>query len=141
MQKHIVIHNAERDNIDTWVKYRNGLCDSCNAVCCTMPAEVRVRDLIRLGVIEAFDLETDPKHLAKRLQKMGVIEHFNFRHSLFTLARRAGGDCHFLDARTRQCTVYEKRPDTCRDHPQKIGPRPGFCPYRQKSRPAARSAD
>lgn len=132
MLKHTVIHSADRDNLDTWVKYQNGLCDSCKAVCCTMPAEMRARDLVRLGVIEEFDLESDPKQLAKRLQKMGVIEHFNFRHSLYTLARRANGDCSFLDAKTRQCTVYEKRPDTCRDHPQKIGPRPGYCPYSQK---------
>jgi Fe-S-cluster containining protein len=24
--------------------------------------------------------------------------------------------------------VYEKRPNTCRLHPQ-VGPRPGYCPY------------
>lgn len=138
MQKHFVIHSAELNNLDTWVKYRKGLCDSCNAVCCTMPAEVRVRDLVRMGAIDEFDLETDPKHLAKRLQKAGVIEHFNFRHSLFTLARRANGDCNFLDSKTRRCTVYEKRPETCRSHPQEIGPRPGFCPYRQKAAIASR---
>jgi Fe-S-cluster containining protein len=141
MQKHIVIHNAELDNLDTWVKYRNGLCDSCNAVCCTMPAELRVRDLIRLEIIDEFDLGTDPRQLAKRLQKIRVIEHFNARHSLFTLARRANGDCNFLDPQTRRCTVYEKRPDTCRKHPQEIGPRPGFCPYRQKPAPRRIQAD
>lgn len=133
MRKTVVIHGADPDDIETWVRYRNGLCDDCHAVCCRLPAELRVRDLVRLGVIDEFDLETDPKVLAKHLQKQGVIEHFNFRHALFTLARRSNGDCHLLDARTRRCTVYEKRPDTCRNHPQKIGPRPGFCPFRQKA--------
>jgi len=132
MQIKAILHGATPDDLDTWVKYRSGMCDSCHAVCCTMPAEVRARDLVRLGVLNEFDLETDAKQLAKRLQKIHIVEHFNFRHGLFTLARRANGDCHFLDTKTRRCTVYENRPDTCREHPQKIGPRPGFCPYRQK---------
>ena len=45
------------------------------------------------------------------------------------LARRASGDCQFLDAQTRRCTVYDQRPDTCRLHPQKKSPKPGWCPY------------
>lgn len=134
MRINTIQHSADPDDLDTWVRYRNGLCDSCHAVCCTLPAEVRTRDLVRMGVLDAFDLETDPKQIAKHLQKQGVIEHFNFRHGLFTLARRSNGDCCFLDAATRRCTVYAQRPDTCRNHPQQIGPRPGFCPYRQKSR-------
>jgi Fe-S-cluster containining protein len=68
------------------------------------------------------------KHIAKRLSKAGVIEHFNFKNSIFTLSRRASGDCQFLDAKTRRCTVYEQRPNTCRLHPQ-VGPRPNYCPY------------
>lgn len=140
MQKHTIIHNADRENLDTWVKYRNGLCDSCHAVCCTLPAEVRLRDLVRMGAIDEFELDSDPKQLAKRLQKAGVIEHFNFRHSLFTLARRANGDCNFLDPQSRRCTIYAQRPDTCRRHPQQIGPRPGYCPYRQKT-PLRRAPD
>ena len=52
----------------------------------------------------------------------------NFKNSIFTLARRSSGDCQFLDAKERHCTVYENRPNTCRTHPQ-IGPKPGYCPY------------
>jgi hypothetical protein len=62
------------------------------------------------------------------LIKMKLIEHFNFKNNIFTLARRSSGDCQYLEARTRTCTVYEKRPSTCRLHPQ-VGPKPGFCPY------------
>jgi len=127
MRSPIAIVNV--DNCDTWSRYRNGLCNSCAANCCTMPVEVKLPDLVRLELVEPFEAEHEaPKQIAKRLQKMGVIEHFNFKHSLFTLSRRANGDCHNLDAQTRRCTVYEKRPTTCRLHPQ-VGPRPGYCPY------------
>jgi len=51
---------------------------------------------------------------------------------IFTLTRMANGDCLYLDRQTRLCTVYAKRPDTCRNHPR-IGPRPGYCAYQQKS--------
>ena len=127
MRSHIAIVNV--DNCETWTRYRNGLCNSCAANCCTMPVEVKLPDLVRLGLVDPFEAQHEaPKHIAKRLQKMGAIEHFNFKNSIFTLSRRANGDCVNLDAQTRRCTVYEKRPNTCRLHPQ-VGPRPGYCPY------------
>ena len=117
------------DRIATWTRYRPGLCDSCAANCCTMPVEVRLPDLVRLALVQAFEAEHEaPKQIAKRLTKAGVVEHFNFKNEIYTLARRADGDCRFLDAQTRRCTVYAVRPDTCRKHPQ-VGPRPGHCPY------------
>ena len=117
------------DRLDTWTRYRNGLCEGCMANCCTMPVEVRVADLVRLQLVDPFEAEHEaPKQIAKRLEKAGLVEHFNFKRSIFTLARRASGDCRFLDAATRRCSVYERRPDTCRKHPQ-VGPRPGYCPY------------
>ncbi len=124
--------NVDVDRIETWSRYRNGLCDSCTANCCTMPVEVKLRDLVRLGLVDPFEAEHEPpKQIAKRLTKAGTIDHFNFKHEVFTLARRANGDCRFLDALTRRCTVYEQRPQTCRSHPQ-IGPRPGHCPYERR---------
>mgnify|MGYP002129658915 FL=1 len=120
------------DRCDTWTRYRSGLCDSCAANCCTMPVEVRLPDLVRLGLVDAFEAEHEaPKQIAKRLEKAGLIDHFNFRHSIFTLARRANGDCANLHLQTRRCTVYDLRPDTCRKHPQ-TGPKPGYCPYGDK---------
>jgi Fe-S-cluster containining protein len=127
MRSHIAIVNV--DNCETWTRYRNGLCNSCAANCCTMPVELKLPDLVRLGLVDPFEAEHEaPKQIAKRLQKMGAIEHFNFKNSIFTLSRRANGDCVNLDAQTRRCTVYDKRPTTCRLHPQ-VGPRPGYCPY------------
>ncbi|MBT0570312.1 YkgJ family cysteine cluster protein [Curvibacter sp. CHRR-16] len=124
------IHIVDVDRLDTWSRYRNGLCDTCQANCCTMPLEVGLPDLIRLGVVDPFEAEyEEPRRIAKRLEKAGIIEHFNHKHCLFTIARRAGGDCRFLDAQTRRCTVYEQRPDTCRLHPQKKSPKPGYCAY------------
>jgi Fe-S-cluster containining protein len=127
MRSHISIVNV--DNCDTWTRYRSGLCNTCAANCCTMPVEVKLPDLVRLELVDPFEAEhEEPKVIAKRLLKAGLIEHFNFKNSIFTLARRANGDCANLDAKTRRCTVYDKRPNTCRLHPQ-VGPRPGYCPY------------
>ena len=118
------------DRLETWTRYRNGLCAGCAAACCTMPVELRLPDLVRLQLVDPFEAEHEaPKQIARRLEKAGLIGHFNFRHSIYTLARRASGDCLFLDANTRRCTVYERRPDTCRRHPQ-VGPRPGYCAWR-----------
>ncbi len=100
------INIVDVDRTETWSHYKAGMCDTCMANCCTMPLEVRLTDLVRLGVVERFH------------QKSGI----------FTMARRADGDCRYLDAHTRRCTVYAQRPDTCRKHPQ-VGPRPGHCPY------------
>lgn len=120
------------DRCDTWTRYKAGLCDTCAANCCTMPVEVKLADLVRLELVDPFEAEhDDAKKIAKRLNKAGLIEHFNFKNSIFMLSRRASGDCQFLDAQTRRCTVYAKRPDTCRLHPQ-IGPRPGHCPFGSK---------
>ena len=86
MRSHISIVNV--DNCDTWTRYRNGLCNTCAANCCTMPVEVKLPDLVRLELVDPFEAEhEEPKQIAKRLQKMGVIEHFNFKNSIFTLSR------------------------------------------------------
>lgn len=117
------------DRCETWSRYRTGLCERCAANCCTMPVEVRLSDLVRLGLVDPFEAEHEaPRLIARRLEKAGQIGHFNHKHGLFTLARRANGDCDYLHPQTRRCTVYEQRPDTCRKHPQ-VGPRPGYCPY------------
>ncbi len=127
MRSHISI--VDVDNCDTWTRYKSGLCNSCAANCCTMPVEVKLADLVRLELVDPFEAEhEEPKQIAKRLQKAGLIERFNFKHNIFTLSRRANGDCAHLDAQTRRCTVYDKRPNTCRLHPQ-VGPKPGYCPY------------
>ncbi len=129
--KKLHIVDADLERPATWVKFRPPLCDSCRASCCTMPAEVGISDLIRMGVVDPFEREEPPKLTARRLIKAGIIDHFNHKSERFTLARRANGDCIYLDAASRRCTIYDKRSDTCRNHPR-IGPRSGFCAYRAK---------
>jgi Fe-S-cluster containining protein len=105
------------------------MCNTCAANCCTMPVEVKIPDLIQLNLVDAFEAEhEEPKQIAKRLSKAGLIDHFNFKNSIFTLARHSNGDCQYLDGKSRMCKVYDIRPSTCRKHPQ-VGPKPGFCPY------------
>ncbi|MFM2056293.1 MAG: hypothetical protein RLY71_678 [Pseudomonadota bacterium] len=122
------------DRLETWTRYRPGLCDSCMANCCTMPVEVKLADLVRLGLVDPFEAEHEEARLiARRLIKLRQVERYHHKDGIFTLARRADGDCQFLDAQTRRCTVYEQRPNTCRKHPQ-VGPRPGHCPYGARTR-------
>ena len=123
--------NVDIDDTSTWTQYKQRLCRDCMALCCTMPVEVKIPDLVRMEVITKFDADEPIKKLAKRLKKEGVVEHFNFKSGIFTLVRFANRDCLYLHPETRRCTMYEKRPDTCRNHPR-IGPRPGFCPYEKR---------
>lgn len=130
MARRIPISAVDVDRPETWTRYRVGLCESCRANCCTMPLEVSVPELVRLGWVDAFEAEhVGASQIAKRLLKDRLIDHFNHKQSLFTLARRASGDCINLDAASRRCTVYERRPEICRLHPQTRSPRLGHCPY------------
>jgi Fe-S-cluster containining protein len=122
---------ADVENTATWIRYKRKLCDSCSAVCCTLPVEVTGADLARMELADSYELEDNQKKIARALEKKGVIEHFHVRSGVFTLARRADGSCVFLDPKTRRCTIYSKRPNTCRNHPQ-VGPRSGYCAYQPK---------
>lgn len=116
------------DDLSTWTPYRRQLCRGCRALCCTLPVEVTLTDLVRMGVITAFEAGEPVGWLVKKLKKDGVVERYAARKRVFTLVRFANGDCFCLDGRRRKCRIYEKRPDTCRNHPR-VGPRPGFCPF------------
>lgn len=129
--KNKLIASADPDRLETWARYSNGLCRDCRATCCTLPVEVRIDDLIRLEVVDPFERDEPLRNIARRLSKAGIVEHFNQKHGIFTLTRLANGDCLYLDRQTRLCTVYAKRPDTCRNHPR-VGPRPGYCAYQPK---------
>ena len=133
MAKHSnLIAAAELDRLDTWAKYRSGMCLGCMAGCCTLPVEVRISDLIRIGLVDEFERDEPAKNIARRLQKEGVVERFNQKSGIFTLARMSNNDCLYLDRKSRRCTIYDKRPDTCRNHPH-VGPRPGYCAYKPQA--------
>lgn len=122
---------ANVDDLSTWVKYKASHCQTCRGTCCSLPVEVRFNDLVRMGVVDEFEAGEPAKRLAKRLAKEGVVGHFNHKTEVYTLARYANDDCIYLDQRSRLCTIYEQRPDTCRQHPR-IGPKPNFCAYQPK---------
>lgn len=121
------MNRPDVDRPSTWRPYKTGLCNGCSGGCCTMPVEVKLSDLIRLGVTDVDEAQGSIKKLAKRLIKEGVIVSYRAGTEFFMLQQKSNNDCQFLDLRTRLCTVYEKRPDTCRGFPS-IGPRPGYCP-------------
>lgn len=115
----------------TWVPFRSSLCDSCSAGCChSMPVEVSVGDLVRLGLTTQSEAASSLRRVASRLKKNGSVKTFRAKSLVFVLKQRSNGDCVFLD-RERRCSVYERRPEICRRFP-KIGPRPGHCPYDRK---------
>ena len=68
-----LIAAAEIDRVETWTKYNKDMCTSCMSTCCTFPVEVRIADLIRLGVVDEFERGEPLKNIAKRLQKEGLI--------------------------------------------------------------------
>jgi Fe-S-cluster containining protein len=95
-----------------------------------MPVEITRQDLERLGF--ADPLEQSEKKIAKRLEKEKIIRSYRASTGLFMLDQKPDGSCRFLGA-DRRCTVYEKRPNTCRSFPTQIGPRVGFCPYKRSA--------
>ncbi len=97
-----------------------------------MPVEVKVSDLLRLNLITQDEIDHSFKKMVKRLKKDKIISTYREGTELFMLSQKANDDCLFLDLKTRLCTVYDLRPDTCRDFPTHVGPRVSFCPYEKK---------
>ncbi len=127
METSPVIHSKPQ----TWVKFKPSLCESCWASCChKMPVQVSVRDLTRLGLIGEEEASTSLQSAARRLVREGILKPLRRDALIFVLRQRRNGDCIFL-GKDRRCTVYRNRPEICRKFP-KIGPKPGYCPYRRK---------
>jgi len=87
-------------------------CERCPAYCCSYPViEVTKKDLRRLAKHFGLSLEQAVKKLTKRNSegKKRVLRHRSDEHF--------GSVCRFLDRDTRACTVYDARPQICRDFP------------------------
>ena len=117
----------DKDRPSTWIKFKQGMCKGCYGSCCTMPVEVRDSDLVRLKLATLDEVSISNRKVAKKLIKENIVASYRESTGLFMLKSRSNGDCLFLHEKTRLCTVYELRPDVCRQFPD-IGPRPGFCP-------------
>jgi Fe-S-cluster containining protein len=98
-----------------------------------MPVEIKAADLLRLGLVTEDELQSSLKKVAKRLLKEGVIQSYRSGTEFFMLSQKSNSDCYFLDSETRFCSVYDRRPETCRGFPSALGPRVGYCPYIRKS--------
>lgn len=118
------------DKLHLWTRYKKGMCESCEGLCCYMPVELKVPDLVRMGILVDFHLELSEKEQIKEALKHPAVARFTPSTGKFTLAQQPDSRCYFLD-KNKRCTIYDVRPDTCRNHPQ-IGPKPGFCAYMKK---------
>jgi len=119
------------NDLKNWQKFKKELCQNCIGLCCYMPVEITNHDLLRMGIFTEFDLEhCNEFELAKIAKKNPGIDRYTASTKKYTLSQKPNGSCYFLNSEG-QCTQYELRPDTCRNHPQ-IGPKPGHCAYYPK---------
>ena len=88
-------------------------CVACVGYCCAYPI-IRVR---------SWDVSRLAKGLGIDSQEV-IDKYIDLENSLTAFHMKRTPDpvleadsCVFLDKETRQCTVYEHRPDGCREHP------------------------
>lgn len=93
-------------------------CEKCPAFCCSVYERVAVTpfDLTRL----ALHFGISEVEAQKRFTKMWNEERILKRKKDPVLET----SCQFLDSKTRGCTIYEARPDACREFPNQKR-----CPY------------
>jgi hypothetical protein len=90
--------------------YREGLrfsCTACGDCCSGEPGVVWVDDEELSALAEALGLEAAEVE-RQYTRRLGVRR---------ALLERFDGDCIFLDAQSRRCTVYPARPVQCRTWP------------------------
>jgi Fe-S-cluster containining protein len=114
-----------------WIPYKKGMCESCIGTCCYMPVELMIDDLIRLDILDIFHTEFSLKEQIKIALKAPGIKRYTPSSEKFTLTQKPSGACFYLTEQGK-CSVYEKRPNTCRNHPR-IGPKSNFCAYLKKT--------
>ncbi|MEQ9569939.1 MAG: YkgJ family cysteine cluster protein [Longimicrobiales bacterium] len=87
-------------------------CLKCPGYCCTYPRiPVTDADVARL----AARFGITPERARRRFTKKGGEEGERvLRHKDDPIF---DSSCRFLDSEARRCTIYEHRPDACRDYP------------------------
>jgi uncharacterized protein len=128
---------VDLDRMSTWIAYKPSLCNNCQAMCCQLPVDATVDDLVRLEVLSIDESLWSARKIARKLQQEGIVVSFRATKMLFQLAQKSNRDCIFL-GEDRLCTVYEKRPDVCRRFPT-CSPRPNFCPATSKLQKSKKS--
>ncbi len=86
-------------------------CTKCLAFCCSIYDRVKVtdRDLKRLAKYFNLPVEATEKRYTKMYGNERIL-----RQKKDVIFERS---CQFLDPVTRGCTIYEGRPQTCREFP------------------------
>ena len=86
-------------------------CEKCPAFCCSVYERVAVSDsdLERLALHFGLSIEEADKQLTKKWQDERILKR--------QIDPVLGTACRYLDLKTRGCTIYHARPDTCRDYP------------------------
>jgi len=88
-------------------------CAKCPAYCCTYDRiEITERDLARLA--RHFGLS--PTEAERRYTKTTRGNRV-FRHKMDKVFYQV---CQFLDIKERRCTIYEARPQVCREYPDSL---------------------
>jgi Fe-S-cluster containining protein len=86
-------------------------CSKCPGYCCSVYEIVEVSDMDVARLANHFGLE--PAEAAKKFTRVRTVGR--------VLKRKAdpllGTACRFLDLKKRRCTIYEARPDVCREFP------------------------
>ncbi|MBE8158874.1 MAG: YkgJ family cysteine cluster protein [Betaproteobacteria bacterium] len=87
-------------------------CEKCPAYCCGYPIiETTKKDIRRLA--RHFGLEYGAARDQFTEKENNRVRKMRQRHD-----RKLGAPvCVFLDQKTRNCTIYDSRPQICRDHP------------------------
>lgn len=87
-------------------------CSECPAFCCSIYERVPVSDDDLARMSSSIGITID--EATRRFTKIFHGERVLRRRSDKLLGRA----CKFLSAETRRCTIYEARPQACRDYPQ-----------------------
>ena len=92
-------------------------CSKCPAYCCSYEhINVSKRDINRLAKHFDIDPETAARRFTKSSSDGPVLRHQ--KDDIYASV------CTFFDRKTRRCTIYEARPEVCRDYPDR--PRCGY---------------
>lgn len=86
------------NDLSRWTRYRKGLCETCMGLCCYMPVEVKVHDLIRLNILDEFHLELSEREQIKDALKHPAVLRYTPSTEKFTLKQKPDGSCYFLDS-------------------------------------------
>jgi len=102
-----------KGSIAKTVQPSNYNCSKCPAYCCSIYERVQVtkRDLNRLAKYFGVDLDTAQRRFTTSWQGERILRRTS--DPIF------GKSCKFLHPETRRCTIYDGRPQVCREFPER----------------------